>query len=249
MWRANIDLQYVLNTYASASYCASYITKVEHGMSKLLCKAAKEVQSTNSNVKEQLRVVASKFLNAIETGVLKAVCVCLQIPLNRSSRATVFTNTNRPENRVYLFKSRSELEKMKDKDENMTNEELISKYIKRPSELENLSLAEFAANYTYQSSDKKYEAKSKLGPDGFLLETDDNNDETVELPSINNENSNSKKVTKKYHKRQISRIIRTCHFNKNTRKEEKKLYGPFLWMGFNCLKATATLRRQFTFYH
>ena len=77
MWRANIDLQYVLNTYASASYCASYITKVEHGMSKLLCKAAKEVQSTNSNVKEQLRVVASKFLNAIETGALKAVYVCL----------------------------------------------------------------------------------------------------------------------------------------------------------------------------
>ena len=29
----------------------------------------------------------------------------------------------------------------------------------------------------------------------------------------------------------------------------KKLYGPFLWMGFNCLKATATLRRQFTLYH
>ena len=23
--------------------------------------------------------------------------------------------------------------------------------------------------------------------------------------------------------------------------------APFLWMGFNCLKATATLRRQFTF--
>ena len=27
---------------------------------------------------------------------------------------------------------------------------------------------------------------------------------------------------------------------------KKKLYGPFLWMGFNCLKATATSRRQFT---
>ena len=24
------------------------------------------------------------------------------------------------------------------------------------------------------------------------------------------------------------------------------LYGPFLWMGFNCLKARATSRRQFT---
>ena len=28
---------------------------------------------------------------------------------------------------------------------------------------------------------------------------------------------------------------------------KKKLYGPFLWMGLNCLKARATSRRQFTF--
>ena len=27
-----------------------------------------------------------------------------------------------------------------------------------------------------------------------------------------------------------------------------KLYGPFLWMGFNCFKPRAILRRQFTFY-
>ena len=32
-------------------------------------------------------------------------------------------------------------------------------------------------------------------------------------------------------------------------KKHLKLYRPFVWMGFNCLKATATLRRQFTFYH
>ena len=31
--------------------------------------------------------------------------------------------------------------------------------------------------------------------------------------------------------------------------QKKKLYGPFLWMGFNCLKARATSRRQFNFYH
>ena len=30
----------------------------------------------------------------------------------------------------------------------------------------------------------------------------------------------------------------------------KKLYDPFLWMGFNCLKATKdTARRQFTLYY
>ena len=34
-----------------------------------------------------------------------------------------------------------------------------------------------------------------------------------------------------------------------TRQVKKKLYGPFLWMGFSCLKAGVTSRRQLTFYH
>ena len=32
-------------------------------------------------------------------------------------------------------------------------------------------------------------------------------------------------------------------------KKLQKLYGPFLWVRFNCLKARATSRRQFTFNH
>ena len=33
------------------------------------------------------------------------------------------------------------------------------------------------------------------------------------------------------------------------KKKKQQLNGPFLWMGLNCLKAKATSRRQFTFYH
>ena len=39
------------------------------------------------------------------------------------------------------------------------------------------------------------------------------------------------------------------HQNLLNQNNKKKNYGPFLWMGFNCLKARATSRRQFTFYH
>ena len=35
----------------------------------------------------------------------------------------------------------------------------------------------------------------------------------------------------------------------NFKLKKNTLYGPFLWVWFNCLKATATLRRQFTLYH
>ena len=46
-------------------------------------------------------------------------------------------------------------------------------------------------------------------------------------------------------------FAKKCHFQPNSWVWEKKLtlHGPFSWMGFNCLKATATLRRQFAFYH
>ena len=36
---------------------------------------------------------------------------------------------------------------------------------------------------------------------------------------------------------------------KQKKKGKAKLYGLFLWMGFNFLKARATSRRQVTFYH
>ena len=37
--------------------------------------------------------------------------------------------------------------------------------------------------------------------------------------------------------------------NKKIKIKNNKLYGLFLWIGFNCLKARATSRRQFSFYY
>ena len=46
-------------------------------------------------------------------------------------------------------------------------------------------------------------------------------------------------------------LLWTRHkFKKKKKKKRKaKLYGLFLWMGLNFLKARATSRRQVTFYH
>ena len=48
-------------------------------------------------------------------------------------------------------------------------------------------------------------------------------------------------------------IVFVLYFLKLSKKSDfffkKKLYGPFLWIRFNCLKARANLRRQFNFYH
>ena len=54
---------------------------------------------------------------------------------------------------------------------------------------------------------------------------------------------------------QIGRNVWCCYIDQ-TKKLKRKLFlgnfktlWPLLWMGFNCLKAIATSRRQFTFYH
>ena len=50
-WKANIDIQFVLDSYACAMYIISYISKSQRGMSALLYAAAKEARNGNMDIK------------------------------------------------------------------------------------------------------------------------------------------------------------------------------------------------------
>ena len=65
-WRANMDIQYVLDVYACAMYIVSYISKAQKGMSKLLRDACAEAKEGNSTIKQQVRNIGNKFLNSVE---------------------------------------------------------------------------------------------------------------------------------------------------------------------------------------
>ena len=49
-WRANLDVQYIIDTYACAVYIASYISKSSRGMGLLLRQACKEARQGNSDL-------------------------------------------------------------------------------------------------------------------------------------------------------------------------------------------------------
>lgn len=65
-WRANMDIQFVLNVYACAMYIVSYISKAHKGISKLLQRACDEARKGNSNIKQQVRDIGNRFLNNVE---------------------------------------------------------------------------------------------------------------------------------------------------------------------------------------
>ena len=92
-WRANMDIQFVLDPYSCAVYILSYITKGQRGMSKLLRKACEEAKEGNKNIVDKVRHIGNKFLNAFEISAQEAVYLVLQMPLRRSSREFQFMNT------------------------------------------------------------------------------------------------------------------------------------------------------------
>ena len=82
-WRANLDIQYVLDAYSRAAYILSYITKGQSGMSRLVERACHEAKSGNKDVINQVRHIGNKFLNAVEISGQEAVYLTLQLPLRR----------------------------------------------------------------------------------------------------------------------------------------------------------------------
>ena len=83
-WRANMDIQYVLDPHACAVYILSYITKGQREMSKLLEKASEEAKLGNKALLSQIRHIGSKFLNSVEISAQEAVYLVLQMALRRS---------------------------------------------------------------------------------------------------------------------------------------------------------------------
>ena len=72
-WRANMDIQFVLDVYACAMYIVSYISKAQKGMSELLRTACEEARRGNSSIKQQVRDIGNKFLNNVEISAQEAV--------------------------------------------------------------------------------------------------------------------------------------------------------------------------------
>ncbi len=223
-WRANMDVQFILDIYSCAMYVVSYISKAQRGMSELLRKACEEAREGNLGIKQQVRDIGNKFLNSVEISAQEAVYIVLQLPMRRSSREVVFINTALPDERVCLLKSIDDIQQLEDESEDIESGGLIKRYTKRPSCLENVTLADWAAWYDYRKSNIKNSQKSKnTDVDGLPLEIfdDDNNEDDVSTDiTSTNELKSFKKNQKETQKRSKARVIRCVWFNKESHPEK-----------------------------
>ena len=176
-WRANMDIQFVLDVYTCAMYIVSYISKAQKGMSELLRRACVEAKKGNANIKQQVRDIGNKFFNSVEISAQEAVYLILQLPMRKSSRNVVFINTSPPAERVELLKPLSEIEKMSDESEEIHSGGLLKRYIERPDSLQNITFADWAAWYDSCGTQKYKKPQKKTDVDNLLLETEDENND------------------------------------------------------------------------
>lgn len=152
VWKANMDIQYIVDPYACIMYIASYVLKQERTISDTLKRVSME--SADQGVRKQLRKVGSVFLNTREVSAQEVVYRLLSIPLKQFSRKVIFVNTSPREQRVSMLKPIAQIKTLEDDDENIFQLSLLDRYAARPDSIENMCLAEFAAWYTYSKSGK-----------------------------------------------------------------------------------------------
>ena len=205
-WRANMDIQYVLDVYACAMYIVSYISKAQKGMSELLRRAVAEAKEGNTNIKQQVRDIGNKFLNSVEISAQEAVYVVLQLPMRKASRSVIFINTSPPAERVELLKPLSEIENMEDDSEEIQSGGLLKRYVERPECMQNVTLADWAAWYDSCGQTCYRKTNEKTDFDDLPIENEDElNDDEI----FNDTFDVIPTISKSIKKRSQARIIRS----------------------------------------
>ena len=235
-WKANLDIQIVLEPYGCASYIVGYISKSQRGMSAQLDAAAKEARKGNLDLKKQVRHIGNVFSNCVEVSAQEAVYLDLQMPLTKCTRDIVFVNTSVVEERIFLLKPKAALDELPAESTDVESDNVIQRYSKRPKQLSKFCLADYVSkvDIIYPKGNKVPEKVNDKNDDD-RCDSSSSNESEDSLGDDNSQSSDLLCKTKngtKYKKRKVPRIIRYVKYNKtkdpeNYFREQLMLFVPW----------------------
>ena len=151
---ANMDIQYVTDEYAVAEYVTDYCTKLETGQSAMLKDINDQAISSGESFQTTIEKLAKELDKGREVSEQEATYRILGLPMTKFSEKVKFVNTNHPNHREGLL--RSNIDELSE-GESIFHFSLHDYYQARPNEgvdveWEDMTLAEFAANYEIHST-------------------------------------------------------------------------------------------------
>ena len=211
VWKANHDIQYVLDPYSCVVYICDYLMKNNKGMSKLLEAAAKE---GNMDLKQSVRHIGNKFLNCSEMSEQECAYSLLELPITQSSIKIEFINTSEINDRVFIAKPDYILKTMHPESEEIKQESNVDKYASRPHISKNMCLADYisltdtiynATNYKVQSEDEMSVDKNTSDEEG--TDTIINDNDIINLKKYFPIKLQNKRIIKFCKHRKIMRFV------------------------------------------
>ena len=214
VWKANHDIQYVLDPYSCVVYICDYLMKNNKGMSKLLEAAAKEAREGNMDLKQSVRHIGNKFLNCTEMSEQECAYSLLELPITQSSIKIEFINTSEINDRVFIAKPDYILKNMDPESEDIKQENSVDRYASRPHVLKNMCLADYIAltDLVYNSHKHKIQSEDEMSIDENSSDEDNNkeiiNDNDItKLRKMFPLKLKNKRIIKMRQKRKIIRFV------------------------------------------
>ena len=98
MWFANTDIQFILDPYAAATYCTSYMTKVDKSMTTELKSILQNCITNKTDANIRILKLGNAFLNAQQMSAqLSYLFHCIIVPVCKYltfARTSICTKTS-----------------------------------------------------------------------------------------------------------------------------------------------------------
>ena len=168
LWKGNMDIQFIgENSFSLEQYITKYITKADKS------HLSNADFGLNDSVLSKIWQSVLRLLRMREVGAYEAWDRWSLNMLYECSENFVFVSTVFFKNRVRTMKSYTDLQEADSKSTNIFHNDMLSTfYPQRPSNLENMTLKDYAANYKRVSK--------KKGDDGDEDDNGDKDDERSE---------------------------------------------------------------------
>lgn len=146
--KSNMDFQIILDEYACATYVVEYVNKHNRGISNLQRQIIDIMdEHPEFDIVDITKKMSIDILQSVEMPTQEAAWYLLREPMAKSSVVTVYIPTVFPTERVRIRKSMKELEALDDDCTNISKENWLDNYEKRPEELRDVTLAQFVVKY------------------------------------------------------------------------------------------------------
>ena len=132
-WEANLDIQPVFNHYKAVAYMCAYLSKCEDECSQAMSQAVEDAFEQNLDNYQQMKSVASAYVNKRECSIQECVYHILAGQwLRKTFPGVIFANSNLPEKRYRICRDEKDISELPEDSKDIFKRNMIDRYIDRP---------------------------------------------------------------------------------------------------------------------